>query len=188
MNLHTPTIVWLGTGLALFCLACGDSGSGGGTAPPTPEPDEVVIDVEVEPTTPEPDEVVIDVEVEPTEPEPVEPPSPAEPEPSAPATADTAAGAATYQTFCSSCHGLTGDGDTPIAKALDPPPTAHSNGAYMNTLTDAYLFQLVKEGGAAVGKSPMMAPWAGSLSDAQIRDVVAHIRTLAKPPYEGATP
>jgi mono/diheme cytochrome c family protein len=30
-----------------------------------------------------------------------------------------------------------------------------------------------------VGKSPLMAPWGGTLSDAQIRDVVAFVRTLS---------
>jgi mono/diheme cytochrome c family protein len=29
-----------------------------------------------------------------------------------------------------------------------------------------------------------MAPWGGALTDAQIRDVVAFVRSLAKPPYK----
>ena len=29
----------------------------------------------------------------------------------------------------------------------------------------------------------LMAAWGGSLTDAQIRDVIAFIRTLADPPY-----
>ena len=39
-----------------------------------------------------------------------------------------------------------------------------------------------------MGKSPLMAPWGGSLSDAQIRDVVAYVRTLAEPEYPGPMP
>ena len=54
----------------------------------------------------------------------------------------------------------------------------------MNPLTDEFLFKVIKEGGASVGKSPLMAPWGGSLSDAQIVDVVAYVRTLAVPPYK----
>jgi len=108
------------------------------------------------------------------------PPADEAPE-TAPQTVDAAAGAATYRTYCAACHGATGDGDTPFAKTLDPPPTAHSNGAYMNALTDDYLFRLISQGGAAVGKSPAMAPWGGALSDAQIRNVIAHIRSLADP-------
>jgi len=50
----------------------------------------------------------------------------------------------------------------------------------MGTLTDDYLFKVIKEGGIAVGKSPMMAAWGVSLSDEDIREVVAFIRTLPK--------
>jgi mono/diheme cytochrome c family protein len=89
-------------------------------------------------------------------------------------------GAKSYATYCASCHGATGDAQTPIGQALSPPPTRHDDGAYMGTLTDDYLFKVIKEGGMAVGKSPMMAPWGGSLSDEQIRAVVAFIRTLPK--------
>lgn len=114
-------------------------------------------------------------------------PPPAVPEPGA-GPADAAAGAAKYATYCASCHGANGDGNTPIAQSLDPKPVAHNDGGYMNPLSDAYLFRVVKEGGAAVGKSQMMAAWGGSLSDADIRNVVAFMRTLADPPYQPPTP
>jgi mono/diheme cytochrome c family protein len=102
----------------------------------------------------------------------------------APAAVDEAsliaAGGKSYQTFCATCHGATGDAQTPIGQALSPPPTRHDDGDYMGTLTDDYIFKVIKEGGLAVGKSPMMAPWGGSLSDEQIRALVAFIRTLPK--------
>ncbi len=125
---------------------------------------------------------------------PVEPAATPTPEPASEPTDDNAGavpaavdeassiadGAQSYAIYCATCHGATGDADTPIAQALSPPPTRHDDGAYMRTLTDDYLFKVIKEGGAAVGKSPMMAPWGGSLSDEQIRAVVAFIRTLPK--------
>jgi mono/diheme cytochrome c family protein len=58
----------------------------------------------------------------------------------------------------------------------------------MNPLTNDHLFQVVKQGGASVGKSPLMTPWGGTLSDPQIWDVVAYVRTLAAPPYTGPKP
>jgi mono/diheme cytochrome c family protein len=58
----------------------------------------------------------------------------------------------------------------------------------MNALTDDYLVKVIKLGGMAVGKSPNMAPWGGALSDEQILDVVAYIRSLADPPYTPPTP
>jgi mono/diheme cytochrome c family protein len=53
----------------------------------------------------------------------------------------------------------------------------------MNALSDAHLFSVIQKGGPAVGKSQLMAAWGGALTDAQIRDVIAFIRTLADPPY-----
>ena len=75
-----------------------------------------------------------------------------------------------------------------MALSLDPKPAHHSDGGTMNALSNDHLFKVVKEGGPAVGKSPLMAPWGGTLSDAQIWDVVAFVRTLAAPPYTGPKP
>jgi len=110
--------------------------------------------------------------------------APVAPEPVAqPQPPDASRGAAQYAAFCATCHGARGDADTPIADTLTPRPARHSDGAYMNALSDAHLFKVIKFGGPAVGKSASMAAWGGVLSDAQIRDVIAYIRTLAKPPY-----
>jgi hypothetical protein len=48
----------------------------------------------------------------------------------------------------------------------------------MDTLADEYLVRLLREGGAALGKSPLMGPWGRTFSEAQLRDLVAHLRTL----------
>ena len=58
----------------------------------------------------------------------------------------------------------------------------------MNALSDEHLFKVIKEGGTAVGKAATMPPWGGALSDDEIRDVVAFVRSLAKPPYQPPTP
>jgi mono/diheme cytochrome c family protein len=119
------------------------------------------------------------------------PAAPATPPPAAataPAAGDVARGEATYQQLCASCHGPRGAGDGPAGQALEPKPAHHSDGAYMNALSNEHLFRVIKEGGAAVGKSPAMAPWGGTLDDARIRDVVAFVRSLADPPYTGPAP
>jgi mono/diheme cytochrome c family protein len=100
-------------------------------------------------------------------------------------SADPARGRALYATYCASCHGPGGDGDGPVAAGLDPKPAKHSDGRYMNALSDAHLFRVIQEGGPAVGKSPLMAPWGGTLGDQQIHDLVAFVRSLADPPYPG---
>ncbi len=118
----------------------------------------------------------------PAEPEPAAVP---EPEPQAP---DATRGAPLYAQYCASCHGSGGHGDGPAGAALDPHPTDHTDGSYMNTLSNEHLFKVVAEGGASVGKSASMAPWGGVLSEEQIWNLVAYVRTLADPPYEGAVP
>ncbi len=92
---------------------------------------------------------------------------------------DAGRGENDYATYCSPCHGVRGDGRGPMAALLDPKPTRHGDAAYMKTLSDDYMHRLIRDGGAAVGKSPMMAAWKGNLSDQQIWDLVAYIRSLA---------
>ncbi|MFQ5912457.1 MAG: c-type cytochrome [Nitrospinota bacterium] len=95
--------------------------------------------------------------------------------------ADVQAGKQKYLQFCASCHGTTGKGDGPAAAALDPKPRDHTDAKYMKNLKDEEIFKIIKEGGPAVGKSPLMPPWGGALSDQDIRNISAHIRTLTKP-------
>lgn len=94
-------------------------------------------------------------------------------------------GEAIYTANCASCHGARGDGDGPLSASLVPKPARHSDGEYMNALSDAHLFKVISQGGAAVGKSSMMAPWGTSLSDEEIEGVIVFIRSLADPPYPG---
>jgi len=95
------------------------------------------------------------------------------------AKGDAEKGKATYKTFCVTCHGEKGNGDGPGAAALNPKPAKFSDAKYMSTLTDEHLVKVVTEGGASVGKSPMMVSWKASLNAQQIQDVVAFVRTLA---------
>ena len=99
-------------------------------------------------------------------------------------SADSEAGKALYEQRCAPCHGPDGKANTPTAQALQPPPRDHTDGVYMNGLSDEHLFRVIKEGGPAVGKSPIMPPQF-DLKDDQLQNLVAFIRTLAVPPYEG---
>jgi len=95
-------------------------------------------------------------------------------------------GGRTYQQYCTPCHGQEGDGRGPRAKneGLQPPPRNHTNGFYMNMQSDVRLFKVIKHGGKANYLSHVMPQWKHVLSDKQILDIIAFIRTLAKdPPY-----
>jgi mono/diheme cytochrome c family protein len=85
-----------------------------------------------------------------------------------------------YAQSCVACHGATGKGDGPGAAALNPKPKDFTDKAYMAGLKDQYLFDIIRKGGAALGKSPLMPPASAALKDGDIRDVVAFLRSLAK--------
>lgn len=94
------------------------------------------------------------------------------------------AGAQLYQQRCATCHGADGKGKTPIAQALNPKPRDHTDGAYMNALSDDHLTKVIKDGGSAVGRSPLMPPQA-DLNAEQIQQLVTFVRSLAVPAYKG---
>ncbi len=85
-----------------------------------------------------------------------------------------------YAKQCAGCHGPAGKGDGPAAAAINPKPADFTNKAYMTALKDQYLFDLIQKGGAAAGKSPLMAPFGSKLKDGDIQDVIAYVRSLAK--------
>ncbi len=82
---------------------------------------------------------------------------------------------------CTLCHGVAGKGDGIAGAALPPPkPRDFTNKAEMDKITNAEILKAIPEGGAAIGKSIFMTPWKGILTDEQIKDVAAYIRTFAK--------
>ncbi len=98
--------------------------------------------------------------------------------------ADSAAGQVIFNANCSSCHGLSGKGDGTVGGALNPPPRDFTVADFdYNTDgdckkgEDADLDSVIKNGAMKYGGSPLMAPWP-TLSDAQVADVIAYIRSL----------
>lgn len=117
---------------------------------------------------------------------PAEPPTPSptpvpevEAAPSGDLRGDAARGADLYALYCMTCHGERGRGDGPAAAAMNPKPADHSDPARMGALSDAHLYKVIQKGGAAVGKSPLMAPWGSILNDSQIRDLIGFLRQLS---------
>ena len=94
---------------------------------------------------------------------------------------DPAKGEVTYKTLCLPCHGEKGMGDGVAAAALNPKPRNFTDKALMATISDKQMFTVIKEGGASVGKSPLMVAWGPVLGDDQkIHDVASYVRLFAK--------
>ena len=85
----------------------------------------------------------------------------------------------TFETVCGACHGLTGAGDGVAGAALDPKPTSFTDAAFWTEeRDDAYLAKVITEGGASVGKSPLMAPFGGQFDEAQVAALVEHVKSF----------
>lgn len=101
------------------------------------------------------------------------PAAPAAPTPAAAASpADEAK--QTFATLCSTCHGADGKGDGPAAANLNPKPRNYTDKAWQASVTDEQLAKVILEGGAAVGKSPLMPP------NPQLKDKPEVIAELVK--------
>ncbi len=86
--------------------------------------------------------------------------------------------------YCSRCH----DSESTPERVsnhdnLTAQAHAFTDGATLNGITDANLVAIISHGGAALGKSAEMPPYANTLTKSQLDALVALLRTLADPPY-----
>ncbi|MBI3582181.1 MAG: cytochrome c [Nitrospinae bacterium] len=87
---------------------------------------------------------------------------------------------ANYALYCVQCHGSAGTGKGINAPYLAVAPRNHTSDKDMSSLTDDGIALAIKEGGAAVSKSTQMPAWKSVLTDAEIKDLVAHLRKMCK--------
>jgi mono/diheme cytochrome c family protein len=101
-----------------------------------------------------------------------------------PAARDVEAGRALYARSCAVCHGDSGRGDGASAAGFATKPTDFTDGRLMNPLPDEFLINVILGGGPAEGLAPVMPPFRGHLSGDQARQVIAYLRSLARPPFQ----
>ncbi len=95
------------------------------------------------------------------------------------ATGDVAKGKEIFKVQCATCHGAMGKGDGIAAAALKPKPRDLSDPKYMAGLKNDYIRMLLKKGGASVGKSPLMPALGAAMTDEQLTNVIAFVRSLS---------
>ncbi|MGI9435921.1 MAG: c-type cytochrome [Geminicoccaceae bacterium] len=88
---------------------------------------------------------------------------------------DATTGAKLYKRFCRGCHGEDGRGG---AHTFMPHIENLTKKGHIDLLPDSYLYEVIADGGEAVGKSAYMPAWKVTLSETDIKDVIAHIRNM----------
>lgn len=89
------------------------------------------------------------------------------------ANGDPQKGQAVYAMNCVLCHGPQGQGDGLVGKTIDP-PAADFTSAASKKKTDAELLAVIENGRPPTA----MVGWKGQLSDAEIQDVLAYVKSL----------
>jgi high-affinity iron transporter len=89
--------------------------------------------------------------------------------------ADMAAAKQNYDTFCVKCHGSSGKGDGPAGAALATHPANFSDCAMMSKMSDDTMFNVIKNGGGATGRSKDMPAWSSGFEDGEIHDLAAFL-------------
>jgi mono/diheme cytochrome c family protein len=83
-------------------------------------------------------------------------------------------GGLVYANYCVLCHGINADGNGRAARLHNPRP-ANLRASDKN---DAYFALIVRKGGGALGRSEAMPTWEAELTNEQISDLVAYLRSI----------
>lgn len=79
-----------------------------------------------------------------------------------------------FKNYCVLCHGAKADGAGRAAKLYTPRPA----NLVMSDKNDQYKELIIRQGGAALGRSQFMPPWSAELTSEQIADVVAYLHSI----------
>lgn len=83
-------------------------------------------------------------------------------------------GGLVYANYCVTCHGFNADGNGRAARLYNPRPA----NLRLSDKNDAYMGLIIRMGGEAMGRSPFMPPWGAELTDEQMKDIVAYLRSI----------
>lgn len=84
-----------------------------------------------------------------------------------------------FDFYCAQCHGTAGDGKgVNVTKDFATDPRNFTNKEDMEKRSDEEIRTVIKDGGPAISKSPLMPPWGSTLSAAQVDDLVLYVRKL----------
>jgi mono/diheme cytochrome c family protein len=82
-----------------------------------------------------------------------------------------------YLGLCATCHGHDGRGSWRAALFLVRPGSL-ADGEQIRRRSDQYLFDIIKHGGAPIGR-PGMPAFGSTVSDAEIEELARYVRGLA---------
>ncbi|HUW25104.1 MAG TPA: cytochrome c [Gallionella sp.] len=86
-----------------------------------------------------------------------------------------------FDFYCAQCHGEKGDGKgVNVTKDFSTDPRNFTNTVDMEKRSDDDIKTVIRDGGPAISKSPLMPAWGSTLTDAEVDGLLAHIRKICK--------
>jgi mono/diheme cytochrome c family protein len=95
-----------------------------------------------------------------------------------------AQGKRVFYAYCVWCHADSSPAGPSNRSNVNPVPPLMNDGAALNGESDEFLQNITTLGGSAMGKSAMMPPYGRTLSQDEIRAVIAYARAIAQPAYQ----
>jgi len=95
-----------------------------------------------------------------------------------------AEGKRVFYNNCVWCHADATPAGPSNRSNVTPTPSLFNDGSTMNGLSDEFMQNIITLGGSAMGKSAMMPPWGRTLTQDEIRAVIAYARAIAQPAYQ----
>lgn len=98
----------------------------------------------------------------------------------------SAEGRSLFLHHCAACHGNQGKGDGPFAARIAAMANHAkvrdlTDAAYMSSLKDEKIYATISLGGGHFHKAVQMPAWNLTLTPAQMKDLLAYVRTLSAP-------
>lgn len=81
----------------------------------------------------------------------------------------------TFGLVCATCHGANGQGDGAAGVALDPRPANFTDPAFWEGRDRERIVNVIANGAASVGGSPLMVAWSPSFSPEEIEQLADHV-------------
>lgn len=88
--------------------------------------------------------------------------------------AATFRGGLVFANYCVTCHGINADGNGRAARLYNPRPA----NLRTSDKNDAYFGLIIRKGGALMGRSEFMPAWEAELTNEQVSDLVAYLRSF----------
>lgn len=88
--------------------------------------------------------------------------------------AATFRGGLVFANYCVTCHGINADGNGRAARLYKPKPA----NLRTSDKNDAYYGLIIRKGGAVLARSEFMPAWEAELTNEQISDLVAYLRSI----------